>query len=114
VRGYFLNLSSHPAYEDFRRLRAELRSRGEPLTSLVLADGLIRYSERGQEYVDTLKGMIRVNGLDLADDAVFRDEPMRFLVGAADEAAAAELRSGIEAMRQSGELARIIERMRLN
>lgn len=114
VRGYFLNLSSHPAYEDFRRLRAELRSRGEPLTSLSLADGLIRYSERGQEYVDTLKGMIRVNKLDLADDAVFRDEPMRFLVGAADEAAAAELRSSIEAMRQSGELARIIERMRLD
>ena len=114
VRGYFLNLSSHPAYEDFRKLRADLRSRGEPLTSLALADGLIRYSERGQEYVDTLKGMIRVNRLDLADDAVFRDEPMRFLVGAADEAAAAELRSGIEAMRQSGELARIIERMRLN
>jgi len=113
VRGYFLNLSSHPAYEDFRRLRAELRARGEPLTSLALADGLVRYSERGQEYVDTLKGMIRVNRLDLADNAVFRAEPMRFLVGAADEAAAAELRGNIEAMRASGELSKIIERMRL-
>jgi len=28
VRGYFLNLMSHPAYADFRRLRAELRARG--------------------------------------------------------------------------------------
>ena len=79
----------------------------------LLADGLIRYSERGQEYVDTLKGIIRVNGLDIADNAVFRDEPMRFSIGAADETAAAALRSDIEAMRASGELADIVARMRL-
>lgn len=113
VRGYFINLMSHPAYEDFRRLRAEARAAGRPLKSLELADGLIRYSERGREYVDTLKGMIRVNNLDIADDAVFRDEPMRFAVGAEDEAAADELRRNIEAMRESGELAEIVARMRL-
>ena len=49
VRGYFLNLSSHPAYEDFRRIRADLKAAGRPVTSLALADGLLRYSERGQE-----------------------------------------------------------------
>jgi len=113
VRGYYINLSSHPAYEDFRRLRADLKAAGKPLTSMTLADGLIRYSERGQEYVDTLKGIIRVNRLAIADDAVFRDEPTRFLVGAKDEAAAAELRKEIEAMRESGELGEIIARMRL-
>lgn len=113
VRGYFINLSSHPAYEDFRRLRADLKARDEPLSSLTLADGLIRYSERGQEYVDTLKGMIRVNGLDAADGAVFRDEPMRFLVVANDSETAAEIREEIERMRASGELERIIRRMRL-
>jgi len=113
VRGYYINLSSHPAYEDFRRLRAELKAAGKPLSSLALADGLIRYSERGQEYVDTLKGMIRVNNLDIADGATFRDEPMRFVVGAEDAAAAAELRGEIERMRESGELAQIIARMRL-
>jgi len=125
VRGYYLNLCSHPAYEDFRRLRAELRAAGKPLTSLVLADGLVKYSERGQKYVDTLKGIIgqkyvdtlkgiiRVNKLDLADDAVFRDEPMRFLVSAPGEEAAAKLRSEIETLRKSGELAEIIARMRL-
>jgi uncharacterized FlgJ-related protein len=113
VRGYFINLMSHPAYEEFRRLRAEARAAGRPLTSMELADGLIRYSERGQEYVDTLKGIIRVNGLDIADNAVFRDEPMRFSIGAADETAAAALRSDIEAMRASGELADIVARMRL-
>jgi len=113
VRGYFINLSSHPAYEDFRRLRAELKAEGKPLTSLALADGLIRYSERGQEYVDTLKGMIRKNGLDIADAAVFRDEPLRFLVAAGDPDAAAELRARIDEMRASGELAEIVARMRL-
>jgi hypothetical protein len=104
---------SHPAYEDFRRLRAEARAAGRPLKSMELADGLIRYSERGQEYVDTLKGMIRVNNLEVADNAVFRDEPMRFSIGAENEAAADELRRNIEAMRASGELAEIIARMRL-
>ena len=113
VRGYYINLSSHPAYEDFRRLRAELKAAGKPLSSLTLADGLIRYSERGQEYVDTLKGMIRVNNLNVADGAKFRDEPMRFIVGAEDAAAAAELRTEIERMRTSGELTQIIARMRL-
>ncbi len=113
VRGYYINLSSHPAYEDFRRLRAELKAAGKPLGSLALADGLIRYSERGQEYVDTLKGMIRVNNLDVADGATFRDEPMRFIVGTEDAAAAATLRGDIGRMRESGELAQIIARMRL-
>jgi uncharacterized FlgJ-related protein len=113
VRGYFINLMSHPAYEEFRRLRAQLRAEGKPLTSMVLADGLIKYSERGQEYVDTLKGIMRVNRLAIADDAVFRDEPMRFIIGAEDEAAAVELRKEVERLRASGELAQIVKRMRL-
>ena len=113
VRSYFINLSSHPAYEDFRRLRAELKAANKPVTALALADGLIRYSERGQAYVDTLKGIIRVNKLDIADNAVFRDESMRFLVTAENEADAVKLREEIETMRKSGELAKIIARMRL-
>jgi uncharacterized FlgJ-related protein len=113
VRGYFINLMSHPAYEDFRKLRARLRSEGKPLTSLALADGLIRYSERGQEYVDTLKGIIRVNKLDIADGASFKDEPLRFFVGAESEARAQELRDEIEKLRESGEFDKIVARMRL-
>ncbi len=113
VRGYFINLSSHPAYEEFRRLRAGLKAAGEPVTSMALADGLTRYSERGQAYVDTLKSIIRVNGLGIADDAVFRDEPMRFVVGAESAADARRLREEIEGMRASGELAEIIRRMDL-
>jgi len=114
VRGYFLNLSSHPAYEDFRRLRAELKASGKPVTSLALADGLVHYSERGQEYVNTLKAMIRANRLDVADDAVFRNEPLRFIVGATNAEAARELEQEVEALRASGEIERIVQRMRLD
>ncbi len=39
---------------------------------------------------------------------------MRFLVGAEDEQAAEALRGKIEEMRKSGELAKIIARMRLD
>jgi uncharacterized FlgJ-related protein len=113
VRGYFLNLSSHPAYEEFRRLRATLRAEGKPLSSLVLADGLVRYSERGQEYVDALKAMIRVNNLEIADDATFRDEPVSFIVGAGDDAEADRVRGEIDKLGASGELAAIIDSMKL-
>jgi Bax protein len=113
VRGYYINLSSHPAYEDFRRLRAAKRAAGGRLSSMELADGLIAYSERGQKYVDTLKGIMRVNKLTIADDAVFRDEPIRFLVGAESPESAAKLREEIEQLRATGELSTIVARMKL-
>lgn len=113
VRGYFINLMSHRAYEDFRRLRAELRAAGKPLDSLVLADGLLSYSERGQAYVDTLKGIIRANGLDIADKAVFRDEPMRFIVTEQTREDADATRAELARMREAGELDEIFARMDL-
>jgi uncharacterized FlgJ-related protein len=113
VRSYFINLSSHPAYEDFRRIRADLRASGKPLRSMVLVEGLKNYSERGQAYVDTLKSIIRVNKLDIADGAEFRDEPLRFIMGATDQDSVAKLRQDIDTMRKSGEFDKIIARMRL-
>jgi uncharacterized FlgJ-related protein len=113
VRGYFINLSAHPAYEVFRRIRAELKAAGKPVTSLALADGLLRYSEKGQEYVDTLKGIIRTNHFDLADVATQRDEPLGFAFGVPDEETAAKARARIEELRKSGEIDEIVARMRL-
>ncbi|MEJ2384682.1 MAG: glucosaminidase domain-containing protein [Xanthomonadales bacterium] len=114
VRGYYINLMSHRAYEDFRALRAELRAAGKPLDSLTLADGLLSYSERGQAYVDTLKGIIRTNKLDVADRAVFRDEPIRFIVTEQTREEAEATREELARMRASGELAEILERMNLD
>lgn len=114
VRGYFINLSSHPAYEPFRKLRAEQRRLGQPLDSVALANGLIRYSERGQQYVDTLQGIIRFNNLSIADTARFRDEPMRFIVIASGENEALELQEKIAQGQKSGELERIVARMQLD
>lgn len=114
VRGYFINLMTHPAYEDFRRLRAEARAEGRPLDTLELADGLIRYSERGQDYVDSLKGIIRHNHLYLADRFEFRDEPIRFLRVVPDEAQVEATKQAITEAAESGELAEIYERMRLD
>ena len=113
VRGYFINLMSHPAYEDFRRLRAELRAEGKPLDSMTLADGLLRYSERGKEYVDSLKGIMRVNKLTIADNAVFRDEPLRFLLSEQTPEDKEKMIARVAEAAESGELAEIIERMRL-
>ena len=114
VRGYFVNLMTHPAYEDFRRLRAEMRSAGEPLESLRLANGLLRYSERGEAYVDSLKGIIRHNKLHMADGLRFRDEPIRFLLIGEDEAEVAAIERAIAEATNSGELAEIYQRMKLD
>ena len=75
-------------------------------------------SERWQKNAANLpvsqkKGIIRVNHLDLADNAAFRDEPMRFILTTADEASAAKLRKDIAAMQKSGEIEKIVQRMRL-
>lgn len=114
VRGYFINLMSHPSYDAFRQLRAQQRAAGEPLDSMVLADGLLSYSERGQAYVDDLKGIISYNDLDRADQAVLRDEPMRFVVTAEDDAEVAAMEAELDEMRANGELQAIYERMRLD
>ena len=113
VRGYFINLMTHRAYEDFRRLRAELRAAGQPLDSMTLADGLLSYSERGQDYVDSLKGIMRVNKLNLADHAVFKDEPLYFLLSEQSPEDVEKMKARIAAAQESGELAEIIERMKL-
>ena len=64
VESYVLNLNTHPRYERFRDIRHTLRAGEKPLKGLDLAAGLLRYSERGQAYVDEIKSMIRQNDLE--------------------------------------------------
>ena len=80
---------------------------------MALADGLMRYSERGQEYIDELKTLIRVNRFDIADTATPRDEPLGYVFLVAGEEAAIEAREKIKQQRKSGELKETLARMRL-
>ena len=79
---YALNLNTQDAYRDFRLKRAELRRRNLRVSGEVLVETLIRYSERGQAYLEDLKTIIRQNRLADADDAYLRDMPVIRIVDA--------------------------------
>ncbi|WP_419174285.1 glucosaminidase domain-containing protein [Desulfosediminicola sp.] len=114
VRSYMYNLNSHRAYQGLRDKRAALRKAGEKPTGLELAETLTSYSEKGEEYVNTLKGIISVNNLAIADKAYLRDEPLTLTVGMLDELKAQKAKEQIMSLRASGELDRILEEMRLD
>lgn len=62
--GYYLHtINTHRAYTELRQTRETLRLSGKTIRGNALAEGLIRYSERGGEYVDEIQAMIRVNRL---------------------------------------------------
>jgi len=63
IRSYIHNLNVGHAYVDLRSLRAEMRRRGQVADGLSLASGLIRYSERGEDYIREVQSMIRQNDL---------------------------------------------------
>ena len=63
VASYLRNLNTHPAYEDFRALRAGKRALGHDLNGHTLAAALQRYSERGTDYVRSIRDIMRVNRL---------------------------------------------------
>lgn len=75
VRAYLLNINRHPAYADLRRVRAEARAAGKRAGGYELANTLLKYSERGQHYVESLHTIIRVNELAAADDAYLSPGP---------------------------------------
>lgn len=67
IEAYFRNINTHPAYQPLRELREETRAQGEMLSGENLARGLIKYSERGEDYVNYIQSMIRNNDLDRFD-----------------------------------------------
>ncbi len=69
VRAYMRNLNTHPAYAEFRDRRAGMRAAGAAPDGAALATTLHAYSERGEEYIDDLLTIIRVNGLRALDRA---------------------------------------------
>ena len=69
VRAYALNLNSHRAYKGFRKTRHSTRRSGRAIDGRVLAGKLHKYSERGVDYVISLRNLIDRNGLVLLDGA---------------------------------------------
>ena len=69
VSSYVTNLNRHRAYKEFRKLRAEMRAKGQTVNGMRLASALHRYSERGAAYVAELHAIISGNELDLLDGA---------------------------------------------
>ncbi|MEX0943459.1 MAG: glucosaminidase domain-containing protein, partial [Pseudomonadales bacterium] len=61
VAYYLRTINTNHAYRDLRRIRAQLRGEDSRLSGHELAEGLLRYSERGREYVEEIQAMIRIN-----------------------------------------------------
>lgn len=67
LESYIQNLNSHPAYQELRTIRAQRRTNKQPITGYALAAGLVKYSERGEEYIEELRAMITFNQLSKYD-----------------------------------------------
>ena len=68
VASYMTNLNTHQAYVEFRRIRAGQRASGY-VDSYSLAGTLDRYSERGEDYIKTIRSIINKNDLRSFDRA---------------------------------------------
>jgi Bax protein len=69
VKAYAHNLNSHFAYKDFRAARAEMRANSGQVEGYRLAGALMRYSERGADYISTIRLIMRANTLKVFDGA---------------------------------------------
>ena len=69
IKAYLYTLNIGDAYQDLRILRETMRQANQTLDALVLADGLVNYSQRGSEYVDEVRSIIEGNQLNPLDTA---------------------------------------------
>jgi len=67
VRAYHLTLNRFEPYDHFRQLRLQT---DDPL---ILVDGLLPYSERGEDYVEEIKHIILSNELQKYDNCSLKD-----------------------------------------
>ena len=63
VAAYLHTINSHFAYTHLREIRATKRNEDLHLSGLILAEGLLRYSIRGIEYVRDIQKLIKANEL---------------------------------------------------
>lgn len=67
VKSYMYNLNTHASYVLFRELRAQARQQHTTLKGVVLAKGLVNYSQRRDAYVKSIQSIIRVHRLGQYD-----------------------------------------------
>lgn len=67
VRSYVHNINTSSSYKELRELRLQARKQKQPILGRNLARGLIRYSERREEYVKEIQHMIKLNDLTSLD-----------------------------------------------
>jgi len=67
VRYYMYTLNSHPAYQQLRVIRQQLRSSNQVIEGQKLAAGLEKYSAKGQAYIDLIQSLIKQNEWVLLD-----------------------------------------------
>ncbi len=79
IRSYMNNLNRHGAYRKLREIRKALRRSGQPTAGRALAEGLLKYSQRGEEYIREIQAMIRQNKLARADTAFLRQPKIEIL-----------------------------------
>jgi len=72
IRSYMNNLNSNGAYRKLRDIRERLRQAEQPVTGIALTTGLLKYSQRGEDYIEEIQAMIRQNRLSLANSAFLR------------------------------------------
>lgn len=84
ICSYMLNLNTHNAYSSLREKRAELREKSEKITGHILAGQLTKYSERGEEYVKSLRSLMEYNLLGPTDDAYLSKGAPIYLIPKAD------------------------------
>ena len=61
VRYYMYTLNSHPAYQELRQIRQQLRASNQVVEGQKLAAGLEKYSAKGQAYIDLIQSLIEQN-----------------------------------------------------
>lgn len=94
VRAYIQNLNRHPTYQLLREVRLKDRRDNEPLSGLELAEGLVGYSERGEEYIEEIRAMIHYNNLQFYDDD-FRSVVQNLEPGSLEQLASSKNETGL-------------------
>ena len=84
ISAYMLNLNTHNAYASLRKKRSQLREKDEKITGHILAGQLTKYSERGEEYVKSLRSLMEYNLLGPTDDAYLSKNDPIYLVRKAE------------------------------